>query len=207
MTCGTPTGYTHFKCRCPACTEAVRIANAEYRRKTHHGLKRLTVNARQARKHLEYLHSQGYSARTLAALTGIRHSVFHDISTQQVTRIHLKTHEKILGVTISDCRQATKGRQPAEPSLRLLREFLGMGYTQTWIRRQMGGYDLLAQNPKGVAQTVATRVQALHDKHWRENINNFRRHCSCYGVSDLQIKRQKDAENKRQERARKAQAC
>lgn len=204
---GTPTGYTTHGCRCPDCTEAVRVYNAEWRRKTHRGLRKLSVSARAAKQHLTYLQESGYSERAIADLTGLSRSVIHRVLSGATKRVYAETNDKILGLTLTECRRAPSGRQPAECSLRLLREFLDAGYSQTWLRFQLGGYDLLATRPKGVALKVADRVQELHDKHWRENINNFRSFCDCYGVSDLQLKRQEEAKKRREYRAKKAQAC
>lgn len=133
------------------------------------------------------------------------------------------TYDAIMAVGTSAIQGAKKGKIGSEHSKHLIEEILQAGYSKGWICRQLGYQRSNNLNVSGrITAAKAAKIQALHDDLWMANGKGwrvkcggghriygtpFRSVCSCYGVSDLEIKRQKDREKKREERLKKAQAC
>lgn len=127
------------------------------------------------------------------------------------------TYDAIMAVGVSALQGAKRGKVSSAHSNKHIDEILEAGYSKGWICRQLG---FQRSNNLRLAPTVtaakALKIQAIHDRLWTANEvgqkvtcghgkpiygQPFRQVCNCYGVSDLQVKRNKAAEKQRQYRA------
>jgi hypothetical protein len=145
------------------------------------------------------------------------------IMSGQTKYIKLETHDAIMAVGLSATQGATRGKIGSEQSEQYIEEILLAGYSKGWICRQLGFQR--SNNLKlsrSITAAKAAKIKAIHDRLWLANErgwkvlsgnspriygHHFREVCQCYGTSDLQLKRQKDAEKQRQIRERKRQVC
>lgn len=161
----------------------------------------------------------GVPQAALATACGIseRHTV--SILNGQAKYLKPQTFDAVMAVGLSAIETAKAGKIDSKKSARLIEEILEAGYSKGWIARQLG----LKINTFQISPTItvarANRIRDLHDKLWKENEigwrvktgnappipgKTFREACHCYGLSDLERKRQADRLKQQDFRARKA---
>lgn len=158
---GTPARYSHGPCRCDDCTRAATLANK--RRK----LKRARtgpayVPAAPARKHLQWLASQGIHAPTIATLTGI--SVATIISIRNGQQARTTPTKATLILAVSTAHRTTSGLVPAGPSRARVAELVANGWTQDEIGRLAGYSDRIVFEGTHVRRDKELRIEALHTR-------------------------------------------
>ena len=152
-------------CRCDLC----RRANANWQRNRLQAKKQGDwngiVSAEKARQHLAMLSAAGVGRRTVEDASGVSDTILALIKSGGRVRIRARTERQILAVTPAAAADGAK--VSAEPTLRRIDELLALGYTKTFIARQLGYSEA---NPrlqfKGSMVTVrnAYQVQVLHER-------------------------------------------
>lgn len=151
------------------------------------------------------MRKMGVPQAALATACGLseRHTV--SILNGQAKYLKPQTFEAVMAVGLSANETTKTGKIDSKKSARLIEEILEAGYSKGWIARQLG----LKINTFQISPTItiarANRIRDLHDKLWKENEigwrvktgnappiygKTFREACTCYGVSDLERKRE-----------------
>lgn len=134
--CGTRVRY-YAGCRCADC----KAANTAYERDRAAARKRgegnALVSAEAARKHLQWLSTQGVGRKTAADAAKVAASIVSKIIDGQREKIRAQTERRILAVT--EVTAADGARRPAGGTWRLLDELIAAGYTRARIASEVMG--------------------------------------------------------------------
>lgn len=178
------------------------------------------VPATEARKHLKKMRSLGVPQSVLATASGYSERRMASIMSGQTKHLKPATYHAIMAIGVSATQGATKGKISSATSKKLADEILGAGYSKGWICRQLGFQrsNNLEFHPT-ITAAKANKIKDLHDRLWKENEvgwqvkcgngtaiygKSFREACTCYGLSDLDQKRQRDRLAQRDYRQKKS---
>jgi hypothetical protein len=164
------------------------------------------------------MRSLGLPQAVLAAASGYSERRMASIMSGETKYLKPATHNAIMAIGLSAIEGAERGKISSEPSKKLIEEILEAGYSQGWICRQLG---FQRSNNLDLYPTItaakANKIKKLHDQLWIENQPGqkvkcgngtpiygkpFREACTCYGLSDLERKRESDRIRQRDFRAK-----
>lgn len=163
------------------------------------------VPAKEARRHLRKMRTMGVPQAILATTCGLSERHTNAILNGKVKYLKPATFDAVMAVGLSAIETAKSGKIDSKQSAHLIEEILEAGYSKGWIARQLG----LKINSFQLSPTItiarANRIKEIHDRLWKENEvgwqvkakygqpiygKTFREVCTCYGVSDLERKRE-----------------
>lgn len=165
---GTRAKYVVERCRCDAC----RACSSEYERMRSRAKRRAEwfpyVPAGRARQHVRELATQGVGLKTVAKVSGVSHGSLSRLmygdpkrGTGPSKRVRRETANAILAVNAAVVAGAQK--IPAGPTWKLLDELIALGYTKTWIARELGTKGPGLQIRKtAVRASTARKVEQLY---------------------------------------------
>lgn len=136
---GTRAKYVADRCRCEPCREAARIAQREARNRAQPPY----VSATEARRHVEWLRTQGVGLKTIAKASGVSHGALSKLvygdsakGLGPSKRVRPATAEKILAVTPADA--ADGARVDAAPTWAIIDRLVAAGMPKTQIAERIG---------------------------------------------------------------------
>jgi hypothetical protein len=166
---GTLTAYHSSGCRCDACTQVAVRHTKKWRLDRQRGIERM-VDADLIRAHVGQLLAQGMSFRGIALTAGYTspNALTSALSKKKVQR---KTHERIMGITVtSDARRF--GYVDSTGSSRRIQALVAIGWTTRAIAARMGVkdhasvVDLSSGRNRTVRRSTAVRVRAVYEELW-----------------------------------------
>ena len=173
---GTRACYVLDKCRCPECTEASREYEHNRSRAHLYGRYDALVDATPVREHLEFLRTNGISAKQAAKLSGVPQSSINRIihgRTERgegpAKRISKENAAKILAVQPGFWNLADGHTVDGTGTHRRLQALVALGYSLAYLGRELetnnGNMLTLLERGQVTAQT-ARKVHALYNRLW-----------------------------------------
>lgn len=182
---GTRLAYLLDKCRCDPCTKASTDYHRDLRRRQIYAEWRpelaALVDAEPARKHIQWLRSQGMGPRTIAKAAGLSsdsmitdiihgeypHQPNHREHRLPRKRIHRELEAKILAVKVE---LAPGARVERCGTVRRLQALVAIGWTITALAGMIGtsvsNLGPLVAGKRGVLKSTADRVCDIYDQLW-----------------------------------------
>lgn len=140
--------YVVEKCRCDICREGARL----YEKERQQRLEPAYVGADPARKHIEFLRSQGIGLKQIAKTAEVSHGalsklVYGERGRAPSKRIRRATSEAILSVTPSMASDGS--RVPAGPTIDAINKLVALGVPKMRIAERLGNNGPLQVTGKG----------------------------------------------------------
>lgn len=210
---GTRSRYVHG-CRCDSCRLANRLYAREINRhhaRVSYGLEEpresILIDATETRDHLAWLRTQGVGRRTISKVSGVGQTTIQEIISGRRREIHPRTADRLLAVNRT--AQPPKTLIPAEPTVALLDDLIGLGFTQARIALELGNKNPALQiNRKRVTLQTARKVEEVWERliretpAWHGTYTGYAQHlCRCLRCRPVGIAYQRE----RRERKRQAQ--
>lgn len=159
---GPVRGVQGAGCRCDECRRGWSIYNKRLRRRHLRGEQIApTVDASEAREHLQYLQSRGVGDAWIESATGLSRPTIDRVRNGQNQRIRPPTAEAIMRLGLRDCPHA---KIESGPTRQRIADLKRAGWTQEQVRAVVG--DWRKTKDGYVTVRMADRIEQL----WRREV-------------------------------------
>lgn len=163
------TKYVVERCRCDVCRAGAREYERHRQRQRAYG-RHAYVDATPVREHVQHLQAEGMGWKRIARAAGLGESVVWKLLYGDPTRnmapskrVRPTTAEKLLSVTLD---LANGVRVPAGPTWLRIHGLIALGYSKSWIARQLGSNTPALQlSGESVLKVHADAVERLAEQY------------------------------------------